>query len=158
VTAERRSSLEIGQVLRPHGLRGGVVVRLVTDQVERVAPGTALETDNGELTVLEARPLKDRFVVTFDGVETLEAAERLRGTVLRSAPLDKAGTLWVDELVGSTVRDTGGTVRGVVVAVEPNPASDLLVLDTGALVPARFVVGTIVDGVVTVDPPEGLFE
>ena len=41
--------------------------------------------------------------------------------------------------------------------VEVNPASDLLVLDGGALVPLRFVVSTD-DGVVTVDPPDGLFD
>jgi len=80
-----------------------------------------------------------------------------RGLVLRSAPLHKDGALWVDELVGAVVRDAAGTERGVVVAVEPNPASDLLVLDNGALVPSRFVVGELVDGVVTVDVPEGLF-
>ena len=35
---------------------------------------------------------------------------------------------------------------------------DLLVLDTGALVPVVFVVGTPTDGVVQVDTPDGLFE
>ena len=43
-----------------------------------------------------------------------------------------------------------------------NPASDLLELDSGALVPLRFVVGgveTTPEGrVVRVDPPPGLFE
>jgi len=144
-------------VLRPHGLHGDVVVRLVTDQLERVAPGAVLETEDGPMTVRSSRPLKDRFVVSFEGVDSVEDAERLRGLVLRSAPLHKDGALWVDELVGAVVRDAAGTERGVVVAVEPNPASDLLVLDNGALVPSRFVVGELVDGVVTVDVPEGLF-
>ena len=43
------------------------------------------------------------------------------------------------------------------VAVEANPASDLLVLDSGALVPLRFVVSAE-PGHVTVDPPAGLFD
>ena len=38
-----------------------------------------------------------------------------------------------------------------------NPAADLLELESGALVPASFVV-SIADGVVTIDPPGGLFE
>jgi 16S rRNA processing protein RimM len=42
-------------------------------------------------------------------------------------------------------------------AVEANPAHDLLVLDTGALVPIVFVVSQA-DGVVVIDPPEGLLE
>ena len=46
---------------------------------------------------------------------------------------------------------------GVVEAVEANPASDLLVLDTGALVPLRFVI-RVDDGRIEVDAPDGLFD
>jgi hypothetical protein len=38
-----------------------------------------------------------------------------------------------------------------------NPASDLLELDSGALVPVVFVVEQA-SGRVTIDPPEGLLE
>jgi 16S rRNA processing protein RimM len=44
-----------------------------------------------------------------------------------------------------------------VVAVEANPAHDLLVLDDGALVPVVFVVEHT-PGRVVVDPPAGLLE
>jgi 16S rRNA processing protein RimM len=55
------------------------------------------------------------------------------------------------------VVDQTGEDRGTVVAVEANPASDLLVLDSGALVPLRFVV-TEGPGSLTVDVPAGLFD
>ena len=42
--------------------------------------------------------------------------------------------------------------------VEANPASDLLVLDTGALVPLTFVTAVEANRRVDVDVPEGLFE
>jgi 16S rRNA processing protein RimM len=48
--------------------------------------------------------------------------------------------------------------RGVVTAVQANPAADLLVLDSGALVPVVFVVSGPEDGEVLVDVPDGLFE
>jgi 16S rRNA processing protein RimM len=38
-----------------------------------------------------------------------------------------------------------------------NPASDLLELDSGALVPIVFVVDHA-EGRVTIDPPDGLFD
>ena len=50
-----------------------------------------------------------------------------------------------------------GVTVGRVVAVEANPAHDLLVLDGGALVPMVFVVSTE-PGVVLIDPPDGLFD
>jgi 16S rRNA processing protein RimM len=44
------------------------------------------------------------------------------------------------------------------VDVEANPASDLMVLDSGALVPLTFVVAVEANRRVEIDPPEGLFE
>ena len=42
-------------------------------------------------------------------------------------------------------------------AVIDNPAADLLELESGALVPVTFVVSAE-HGVVTIDPPDGLFD
>ena len=72
-------------------------------------------------------------------------------------PIDDPDALWVHHLVGAAVVELDGTERGRCVAVIDNPAADLLELDSGALVPVTFVVG-FDDGVVTIDPPEGLFE
>ncbi len=70
---------------------------------------------------------------------------------------DDDDVLWVHELVGREVVLVDGTRVGVVTEMEANPASDLLVLDTGALVPVVFITGTD-DGRVTIDPPDGLFD
>jgi 16S rRNA processing protein RimM len=154
--AARRSVLVVGEIGRAHGLAGAVVVRLVTDQLERLAPGSTFETDRGELTVATSRPLNANHVVRFVGIDSRESAESYCGVVLRAAPIERDDVLWVDELIGARVRTSDGTAVGVVEAIEANPASDLLVLDTGALIPSRFVVGSLADGVVTVEVPEGL--
>lgn len=150
--------LEVGRVDRPHGLAGEVVVSLVTDRLERVAPGSVLQTDAGPLEVRTSRPFRHRHLVTFVGVADRTAAEAIAGRFLYAEPLDDPGTLWAHELIGCVVEDAQGVVRGTVVALEDNPASDLLVLDTGALVPLRFLVGDPVDGRIVVDVPPGLFE
>jgi len=97
-------------------------------------------------------------VVRFEGVDRLEAAEALRGTVLWAEPIEVEGALWVHELVGAEVRTTDGRELGRIEAVEPNPASDLLVLTGGALVPVRFVVEHRPNEVVVVDVPDGLVD
>jgi 16S rRNA processing protein RimM len=148
--------LEVGRVTKPHGTRGDVVVELVTDRVERLAPGSVLEGVTGPLTVEQASPHHGRWIVRFAGVTSREGAEALRGA-LQAAPLDDPGALWVHELIGSEVVDATGARRGRVVSVVANPASDLLELDGGALVPVRFVT-VRADGVVHVDVPQGLFE
>jgi len=45
---------------------------------------------------------------------------------------------WVHDLIGAEVVDAAGTPHGHVTAVVANPASDLLELSGGALVPLRF--------------------
>jgi 16S rRNA processing protein RimM len=149
--------LEVGRVVKPHGLRGEVIVDLTTDRTERLDPGSVLHTDRGPLEVEEARRHQARWIVRFAGHERVEDVESLRGVVLRAEPIDDEGELWVHELVGSAVVLGDGTRVGECVAVQENPAADLLVLDTGALVPVVFVVGHA-PGRVTIEPPEGLLD
>jgi 16S rRNA processing protein RimM len=149
--------LEVGHVVRAHGLRGELVVELVTDRTERLAPGTVLQADARPLTVASSRPHHGRHLVTFDGVTDRTGAEALVGTVLRAHAVDDPEAVWVHELIGSVVREADGTERGRVVSVLANPAHDQLVLDSGALVPSVFVV-SCANGVTVIDPPDGLFE
>ena len=130
----------------------------MTDRSERLDPGSVLQTDRGPLVVQSSRRHQERWLVRFRGHDGRDAAEQLRGLVLRAEPLDDPDELWVHELVGCRVVSADGVDRGVVESVQDNPAADLLVLGSGALVPVVFVVGVPVDGVVRVDVPDGLFE
>jgi 16S rRNA processing protein RimM len=150
--------LKVGRVDKAHGLRGEVVVSLSTNRDERVAPGTVLTLEGGrELTVLTSIPFGHRFIVAFDGVFDRNASESISHRDLYAEPLEDPDALWVHELVGKRVVDQHGIDRGAITAVEANPASDLLVLESGALVPMRFVTETTGD-VLTVDVPDGLFD
>jgi len=149
--------LEVGRVAKPHGLAGDVIVALVTNRAERVAPGSVLVTPKGELRVLASSPHQGRWIVRFDGVSSREAAEELRGVTLSAPPLDDPDELWVHELVGVEVVGVDGRLHGLVTEVEANPASDLLVLEGGGLVPLRFVVSHDREACrLVIDPPEGL--
>ena len=64
------------------------------------------------------------------------------------------------ELVGATVRDADRHRRSASSAsVEANPASDLMVLESGGLIPVRFVTAhDAAARTVDVDIPEGLLD
>jgi len=149
--------LTVGHIAKAHGLQGEVTVKLTTNREERVAKGAQLHAGDRVLTVLSARPKDTAFLVRFEGVTTREHADELRGTELRAEPIDDPDELWVHELVGLEVVDQDGIQRGTVESVEANPASDLLVLNSGALVPVRFAVD-IEGDTLNVDVPDGLFE
>jgi 16S rRNA processing protein RimM len=151
--------LEVGRIGRAHGLRGEVIVTPVSNVSARFEPGSTLWVEGRPRLVASSRPYQHRYLIRFEGVDDRNAAELLRNKVVEAEPLADApeGELWVHELIGSEVRDSKGTRLGSVVAVEANPAHDLLVLDRGALVPMVFVVSSE-DGIVVVDPPEGLLD
>jgi 16S rRNA processing protein RimM len=160
--------LEVGRVVRPHGLRGQVVVELSSNRAERVEAGARLRGPRGELEVLRASPQGEasargdarggrRWLMSFRGIESSEQAEALRGAVLVAAPLVDPEAFWVHELIGAEVVDTTGLSIGTVEAVEANPASDLLVLADGRLIPLRFVIHRH-NGRLTADLPPGLLE
>lgn len=144
-------------MVKPHGLRGEVVVELFTNRSERMEPGTVLSVPGGSLTIERSSPHLGRWIVTFEGVLSREDADALRGTVLSAEPLDDPDELWVHELIGAEVVGTDDRSYGAVTAVEANPASDLLVLEGGGLVPLRFVVSSG-DGRIVIDPPVGLLD
>ena len=149
--------LEVGRIGRAHGVRGDVFVTLTTDRVERLAIGSRLKAGDRWLTVTAASRSNDRWRVHFEGVDDRDSAEALSRTVLAAEPIEDPDALWVHQLIGAEVIEATGTARGRCVAVIDNPAADLLELESGALVPAAFVV-SVDEGVVTIDPPEGLFE
>ncbi len=137
-----------------------MVVQLWTDLTERLDPGSVLTTPRGTLTVEWAKPFGDRWIVQFEGIVDRSQAERLRGIELEAEAVSVEGKLWVHELVGASVRDIHGTELGTVSAVEANPASDLLVLESGGLNPhcASWSKAAPAPGPLVVDIPEGLLD
>jgi 16S rRNA processing protein RimM len=142
----------VGRVLRPHGLRGELIVEILSDAPEqRFVPGAELaagDPESGEplrrLVVGVARLHQGRMLLTFEGVEDRDAADPLRGLLL-SIPASAARELaadefWRHQLLGLEVVDQHGDHRGVVSDVVPGAAHDLLEVrrpDEGtALVPA----------------------
>lgn len=154
--------LEVGRIVKAHGLGGQVVVELVSNRDERLAPGSVLVGPSGTLEVLRSTMTsgssrRARWIVTFAGITTRTEAEAARGAMLRAEALGDPEALWVHELIGSDVVDGAGLSLGRVTEVQENPASDLLVLDGGGLIPLRFVTASR-PGRVTVDIPTGLLD
>ena len=138
------------------------MVQLWTDQTQRLDPGTELTSIRGTLRVVSSKPFgpDDRYIVQFEGVSDRSDADSLRGVELEAEPLDGvADVLWVHELVGATVRDAAHTTLGIIASVEANPASDLMVLESGGLIPVRLVTAhDAAAHIVDVDIPEGLLD
>lgn len=150
--------LEVGAIGKAHGLKGEVVVDFITDRLEeRAAPGAEFWSDGRRLEVETVRPHQTKWLIRFVGVRDRNEAEALRGKMLEAEAIDDPDALFVHELIDKTLVDQHDHDHGPIVAVVENPASDLLELENGRLVPLAFLVETD-DQTVRVSVPPGLLD
>ncbi len=126
----------VGQIGGPHGIRGDVRVDPRTDVPDRFAPGTVLDCDGvGPLTVAALRGDRGHPIVSFAGIDSRDAALKLKGRYLRVTAADARGRvargafLWRD-LIGLTVtRPDGSEVGAVRELIRAGGADVLVVVD-----------------------------
>jgi 16S rRNA processing protein RimM len=160
VAAVTPGRLEIGRIIKAHGIRGEVVVEAISNREERFAAGSCLYAGDRALVVVASREHQGRRLLAFDSVFDRTSAEALRGTMLVGDPLDVAldeSEVWVHELFGRSVVDLDGTPLGTVTDVLDNPAHEILVLDGRIMIPVVFLASSDGDDLV-VDPPPGLLD
>lgn len=166
----------VGRVVKPHGIRGEVVVHVLSDLPGRIAPGVEVRLGDPAApatAVLACRPHQGRLLVRFADVEDRSAAELLRGRTVLAAPMDVTDqeTYFAHELVGLPVRADDGRLLGTVSALVELPEAagyDLLEVDGGdgrtwllPAVEAYVEVEVDADGALSLvlrDAPEGLLE
>ncbi|MBI1745987.1 MAG: 16S rRNA processing protein RimM [Acidobacteria bacterium] len=167
------SLVSIGRVLRPRGIRGDVLVALLTDFPEHfeALDQVYVKYSTGHL---EAKRLenvwfhKGRAVVHFEHVDSYEAAEKLARAELSISEADLAelpeGTYFDFELIGCQVITVTGESVGCVESILKVPGNDLLVVKAGGqerLIPAHEPICREVNldrRQIVVNLPEGLLE
>jgi 16S rRNA processing protein RimM len=149
--------LVVGQIGKPHGIRGEVLVTVRTDEPEerfvagavfttevprdrRVSTGPAPASGPGvpyrvpdKLTCESVRWHQGRIIAQFEGVHDRNVAEALRGVLLQVdsaevAPPEDPEEFHDHQLVGLRVESVDGAELGTVGRIEHAPASDLIVL------------------------------
>lgn len=164
--------LQVARIGKPHGIRGEVTVQVLTDAPsDRFVPGTEFVVEPasaGPLTVESARWNKDILLLAFEGIETRNQAETLRGAKLfiETEELDEDDDEgWYEhELVGLEAR-VGSQVVGKIAALHTMPVQDLLVVEApdGKEILIPFVEQivpevNVAEGFVLLTPPDGLFD
>jgi 16S rRNA processing protein RimM len=163
----------IGRVVRPHGLAGEVVVESMTNFPERFREGLNLLVfgpDAGPrgVRILSSRSFGDRLLISFEGVDSVEAAEQLRNGELSVSAQDVAppppGFVYHWEIEGAEVFDEGGKSLGRVTDLVDVGGRPLLVIETPRgtrEVPFTSPIVVSVDAPgkrVVLDPPPGLLD
>ncbi|KUI28185.1 ribosome maturation factor RimM [Mycobacterium sp. IS-1496] len=169
--------LVVGRVAKAHGVTGELVVEVRTDDPDaRFVPGAQLRgrAPRGgaerRYVVESVRPHGGRLLLRLDGVADRTAADALRGTVFLVdsedlPPIEDPDEYYDHQLEGLLVRTVDGADVGRVAEVLHTAAGELLSVNTpeGAEVLVPFVTAivprvSLADGLVEIDPPEGLLD
>ena len=147
--------LVVGQIGKPHGIRGEVSVVVRTDEPEeRFVPGSVFVTEvprdrrvstgpaavagvrfevPKQLVLEQIRWHQGRGIAQFENIYDRNVAEELRGVYLQVDSADVALPDDPDEfldhqLIGLRVESADGTLHGTVDRIDHAPASDMIVL------------------------------
>jgi 16S rRNA processing protein RimM len=165
--------LAVGEIDKAFGIRGELVVKLLTDSAERfrglqtVRVGRTARTSRPaalEVVAVEAKGVR----VRLQGVDDRTSAEALRGYLLfvdRAHRVElQPGRHFVHEIVGLAVEDERGVRHGRVKDVLKLPAQDVYVIVDGErefMLPAvrEFIRGIDLDaGLLRVHLIDGMLE
>lgn len=160
----------VARIVKPHGLRGEVVLESLTDVEGRLenTPVFLLVVDGApvrELRVESRRFFGGRHVLRFHGIETLTEAEKIRGLTL-AVPESEIGPLpenhyFIHQLIGMKVLLKNGRELGTVKNVLSTGGVDVLEIGERGEHLVPFVSSICVEvnleeKRLTIDPPEGL--
>ena len=127
--------VRVGQVIKPHGLRGEVVIAPLGETLGSLLPSALVWI--GRPTphrIRSVRPHQARLLVTLDGCGDRDSAECLRGADVKVEAARLAqlpdDEWYVDDLLGYHVEDAAGGGTGRVTAVVEG-AHDILEIAWG---------------------------
>jgi 16S rRNA processing protein RimM len=151
-------SLIVGVLVGPHGLRGELKLRPLTEFPERIPqlPELRLRYPDGteaRRRLLAARFHRQMFLLTLEGIETIEDAEALRGASVlidrdQAAPLPE-GRYYEHQLLGLRVLTPGGEELGRISEIIPGASNDVYVA-------GRYMIPATHDAVLRIAPEEGV--
>lgn len=167
----KKQYLECGKIVTTHGVLGEIKAQPWMDSPEELAslPRIYLAPGEAPLRVLAARVHKDMVLLRLEGVDTMDAAQALRGKILwmNREDLELAeGEYFIQDLIGMEVFDAdSGECYGSLLDVTETGANDVYHITfadgTVRLIPVipEVVISTDVDaGRMTIRPLAGLFD
>lgn len=126
--------LAVGKLTRPHGVRGEMIMEVMTDFPERLKPGVRLYIGPERRPVLlrSRRPHPRGALVGFEGFDNREQSGELRNQFVLVRADDRPalpeGEYYHHQLIGLQVVDERGIALGELVEIMQTGANDVYVV------------------------------
>lgn len=148
----------MGVIVGPHGIRGDVKLRPLTEFPERIPQYRKLrlrfpDGHEEERRIRRVRSQHEMFLVLFEGIETRNDAEELRGVeavidLEQAAPLPE-GRYYEHQILGLRVITPEGEELGTVREIIPGASNDVYVA-------GEFLIPATHDAIRRLAPEEGV--
>lgn len=162
--------LEACKIINVRGLKGEVKAECFCDSLDVLCDISTLYFDvdgKNAVNVLSAKPYKGYAYLTLEGITSVEAANKLRESVLyadrNDIPVDE-GSFFIEDLLGLSVTDAdSGKEYGIITDVFNRGASDIYTVEkdgTEYYLPAvdEFIISIDLEKGVSVRPIPGIFD
>lgn len=133
--ARQQEYIAVGRVVRPHGVRGVLLVEAISELIHRLEPSSQIFLGEYKRVaeVEYLRPHKDRFLLALDSLEDRDQAEEWRGSelFLRTADSESLpeGIYYHWQIIGLEVETEEGEAMGVIQKILETGANDVYVVE-----------------------------
>lgn len=157
-------TLAVGQILKPHGVKGEAKILPLTDDSRRFRKLKYVLIDGNEYPVSWCKLQNDRVILKLEGVDTIEAVEKLRNKYISVRREDAVrlpkDTYFIADLKGCSVYDTNNEYIGKIFEVIKTGSNDVYWIKEGpkeVLVPAMkdFVTDILIEDKKVIIRPVG---
>lgn len=121
--------MTVGQITKPHGVRGEVKVVSFIDSLEDFRTLDKVYLDGQIIKITSVKLQTDRAILKIEGIDSIEAAERYRNKYLMIKREDAdelpEDSYYIADLIGCAVVDTEGNDLGKVFDVIETGSNDV---------------------------------
>ncbi|MEG1255215.1 ribosome maturation factor RimM [Clostridium sp.] len=121
--------MSVGQITKPHGVRGEVKVVSLTDSLQRFKTLDKVYIDGVEIKITSVKLQTDRAILKIEGIDSIEEADKYRNKYLEvkrenaiKLPKD---SYYIADLMDCYVYDTEGEELGKVYEVIETGSNDV---------------------------------
>lgn len=121
--------INIGQITKPHGVRGEVKVLSLTDSLERFRELDKVLIDGKETKITSVKLQSDRAILKLEGIDSMDEAEDYRNKYIQVRREDamelEEDSYYIADLLDCVVFDTDGEELGKVYEVIETGSNDV---------------------------------
>ena len=119
----------VGQITKPHGVKGEVKVLSLTDSLQRFKKLNEAYIEGKKIKITSVKLQKDRAILKIEGIDSIEEAENYRNKYIEVKREDAIklpkDSYYVADLLDCFVYDTEGTKIGKVYDVIETGSNDV---------------------------------